>query len=216
MTLPLMPLPMTLPRRGALCLALAAAALCSACAPLLMGTAVMGTGLVYTDRRTSGAQVEDQAIEIKGASRVREAIAGRGNISITSYNRLVLITGEAETEADKVAAEQVVSRVDNVRSTVNEVAVTFTSSIASRSRDTIITSKVKAGFIDAADLQANAFKVVTERSVVYLLGRVTEREAARAAEVARTVGGVAKVVRVVELLSEAELANLQQREAPKK
>ncbi len=184
-----------------------AASLLSACAPLLIGGAVVGGSLLVTDRRSSGAQLDDQAIELKGANRVREQIGERGRISITSYNRQVLLTGEAATEADKSAAEQAVGRVDNVRSIVNELAVGPTPALTARSNDLVISGKVKASFIDAADLHANAVKVVTERGIVYLMGRVTEREAGRATEIARGVGGVQKVVRVFEIVTESELAD---------
>ena len=198
-------------RLAALAAALAAAALLGACAPLIVGGAMVGTSLMVTDRRTSGTQVEDQTIELRGATRVREAIGERGHAIVTSYNRLVLLTGEVPLEADKAAVEQAVARVDNVRSIVNELAVMPPSSISGRSNDTILTSKVKASFVDAKDLQSNAFKVVTERGTVYLMGRVTEREGERATELARSVAGVQRVVRVFEFLSEAELANLGQK-----
>ena len=192
---------------GVVLAAVLAAGLLSACAPLLIGGAVVGGSLLVTDRRSSGAQLDDQAIELKGANRVREQIGERGRISITSYNRQVLLTGEAATEADKSAAEQAVGRVDNVRSIVNELAVGPTPALTARSNDLVISGKVKASFIDAADLHANAVKVVTERGIVYLMGRVTEREAGRATEIARGVGGVQKVVRVFEIVTESELAD---------
>jgi osmotically-inducible protein OsmY len=188
------------------------AMLLGGCAPLLVGGAMVGGTLMMMDRRTTGAQVDDQAIELKASNRVRELAGDNAHINITSYNRTVLITGEAATEADRSAIEQAVQRVENVRSIVNEVGVMAPSSLTSRSSDTITTSKVKATLVDARDLQANAFKVVTERSVVYLMGRVTEREAGRASELARSVSGVQKVVRVFEILTEAELADT----APKK
>jgi osmotically-inducible protein OsmY len=177
------------------------------CAALAIGGAV-GTAMVVTDRRTTGVQIEDQSIELKSLTRIREAIADRGHVNVTSYNRMVLITGEVPTEADRVAVEQAIARIENVRSTVNDLAVMGASSLASRSSDTILTSKVKATYVDAKDLQASAVKVVTERGTVYLLGRVTEREATRAAELARSISGVQKVVRVFEVLTEAELATL--------
>ncbi len=195
-------------RRSALLAALAASSLFSACAPLLVGGAVVGTTMVVADRRTSGTQVEDQGIELKTLSRVREAIGDRGHVNATSYNRMLLLTGEVASEADKAAVEQNVARIENVRSIVNELGVMGATSLTSRSNDTILTSKVKASFVDAKDLQANAVKVVTERGVVYLMGRVTEREATRASEIARGVGGVQKVVRVFEVVSEAELADM--------
>lgn len=198
----------TFARRSALLAALAASSLFSACAPLLVGGAVVGTTMMVSDRRTSGTQVEDQGIELKTLSRVREAIGDRGHVNATSYNRMLLLTGEVASEADKAAVEQNVARIENVRSIVNELGVMGSASLTSRSNDTILTSKVKASFVDAKDLQANAVKVVTERGVVYLMGRVTEREATRASEIARGVGGVQKVVRVFEVVSEAELADM--------
>lgn len=193
------------------CLALSAVAALQAlsgCVGLVVGGAVVG-GMVAVDRRTSGAQVEDQGIELKAISRIREVTGGRGHASVTSYNRVVLVTGEAATEEDKQAVDQAIQRIENVRSIVNELAVMEPSSLGSRSSDLVVTSKVKAALIDAADLQASAYKVVTERGVVHLMGRVTQREADRGAEVARAVGGVKRVVRVFEVITEAELAKLQ-------
>ncbi|MBI5260119.1 MAG: BON domain-containing protein [Burkholderiales bacterium] len=200
---------------AALAGALLSATLLSGCAGLVVGSAVVG-GLMITDRRTSGAQVEDQAIELKAINRLQAAVGDRGHVNVTSYNRMVLITGEAATEADRAAAEQALSQIENVRSIVNELAVMPPTALSSRSGDAVLTSKVKASFIDARDLHANAFKVVTERGVVYLLGRVTERESRRGSEVARAIPGVKKVVRVFEIISEEELANLQPREPEKK
>ena len=195
-------------RRLALVLVLVLGSQISGCA-LLIGGAVVGSGLVFTDRRTSGIQLEDQNIELKSGSRLRDAVADRGNISVTSYNRTVLLTGEVPSEADRLAAEQAVARIENVRGTVNELAVIGNSALTSRSGDAILLSKIKARYVDAADLQANAIKVVVERGNAYLMGRVTEREAGRATELTRGVGGVLKVIRVFEPISEAELAALQ-------
>ena len=167
---------------------LAASAL-PGCAPLLIGGAMLGGTMMVIDRRTSGTQVEDQAIEFKSLSRVRE-LAIDGHVNVTSYNRMVLISGEVPSAADKLAIEQAVSRVEAVRSVVNDLAVMGNTSIGSRTNDSILSSKVKASFVDAKDLQAQAAKVVTERGIVYLMGRVTEREAARFADVARSVPGV--------------------------
>jgi osmotically-inducible protein OsmY len=200
-------------RRGLLAASLVLCLGLSACAPLLVGGAVVGSVLVATDRRTSGAQLEDQGIELKAVSRVREAISDRGNVSAVSYNRAVLLTGEVPTEADRAAVEAAITRVENVRSVLNELAVMGSSSLTARSNDAIIGTRVKAAFVDSRDLAANAFKVVTARGTVYLMGRVTEREAARAAEIARATPGVNRVVRVFEILSEADLAAMQPRSA---
>lgn len=192
-----------------LVLATATSALTTACAPLLIGAAVGSGALLYSDRRTSGAQLEDQAIEFKAGPRLKEALGERAHLNVTSYNRLVLITGEVASEADREAAEKAIAAIENVRSTVNEAAVMGLSSLTARSNDALLTSKVKAAFIDNGNIQANAIKVVTERSSVYLMGRVTEKEAEKAAEIARTVSGVQKVVKVFELITEAELKALE-------
>jgi len=193
--------------------ALAASTALTACAPLLVGGAMVGGAMMFADRRTSGAQIEDQVIELKASNRIREVLGDRGHVNATSYNRMVLITGEVASEADKAAVEQAVQRVENVRSTVNELAIIGPASLTSRSNDVILASKVKASLVDAKDLSANAFKVSAERGTVYLMGRVTEREAARASDLARGISGVQKVVRVFEIISEAELADLQPKPA---
>lgn len=192
-----------------LLLALAAGTTLSACAPLLIGGAIWGGTLVVSDRRTSGAQIDDQAIELKSVRRIADVIGDKGHVNVTSYNRLVLLSGEVPTEADKAAVEQAVARIDNVRAIVNELTLAAPSSLSARSNDTLMTSKVKASMVDAKDIQANAYKVVTERGVVYLMGRVTEREANRAADIARGVSGVQKVVKVFDVVSEGELADTQ-------
>jgi osmotically-inducible protein OsmY len=203
-------------RRPALLIAgLAITTLISACAPLLVGGAVVGTSMVVTDRRTSGTQLEDQSIEIKGQTRVREAVGERGHVNITSYNRNVLLTGEVAADTDKAAVEQAVAKIEGVRTVVNELAVMGSSSIASRSSDLVLVSKIKASYVDAKDVFANAIKVVAERGTVYLMGRVTEREANRATDIARGVPGVQKVVKVFEVISEAELAEIQPKQAQK-
>lgn len=196
-------------RMAVLAAAVTTATLLGACAPLLIGGAMVGTALSVTDRRTSGAQLEDQAIELKAINRVREAAGSGSNVNVTSYNRSVLLTGEVASDAARAAVEQTVARIENVRATVNELAVMGTTTLSARSNDAILSSKVKAAFVDAKDLQANAVKVVAERGTIYLMGRVTEREANRATELARATSGVGKVVRVFEMLSEAELAALQ-------
>ena len=181
----------------------------SGCAPLLVGGAVM-TGIVATDRRTTGAQVEDEGIELKVASAVRQELGDRVHLNVTSFNRKVLLSGEARTAADKERAEKLAQSQENVQSVVNDLAVQAPSSLTQRSKDTVTTSQVKAAFIDAKDLQVNSIKVVTERGIVYLMGRVTAREATRATDIVRKIGGVSKVIRVFEEISEEELNRLSQ------
>lgn len=203
-------------RSAAVIGALIASTTLTGCAALLVGGAVVGGSLLATDRRTSGAQIEDQSIEIKSNTRVREILGDRGHVNVTSYNRMVLLSGEVPTDADKAAIEQAISKVDGVRTTVNELAVMTASSLSNRSNDALVTSKVKATLVDAGDISANAFKVVTERGTVFLMGRVTEREAERATDLTRSISGVQKVVRVLEVITEAELAQIAPNSAPKK
>jgi len=186
---------------------LASLASLSACAPLIVGGAVM-TGVMVTDRRTTGTQVEDESIEIKVASAVRQDLGDRVHLNVTSFNRQVLLSGEVRTAADKERAEKLASSQENVNSVVNDLAVMPVSSLTQRSKDTVISGMVKAAFVDAKDLQVNAFKVVTERGIVYLMGRVTAREAKRATDITRGISGVTKVVRVFEEISEQELQRL--------
>ena len=196
--------------RGAtLVVALAAVLLLSACAQLLMSGATMGATVMYTDRRTSSMQVEDQTIEYKASSRVHEVIGDRGHVTVTSYNRVVLITGEVPVEADRAAVEQAVARVERVRSTINDLAVMPASAASTRINDLVLVGKIKATYVDAQDLQVNAFKVVVDRGTAYLMGRVTEREAARATDLARRIPGVQRVVRVFNIVSDAELAGVR-------
>ncbi len=185
----------------------------SGCAPLMLGGAAVGA-LMASDRRTSGAQIEDEGIELRSASRVRDSLVDRAHVNITSYNRQVLLTGEVPTAQDKQLVEQIVSRVDNVRAIVNELAVLGNTSLAQRSSDSLVTGKVKAAMVDAKDLFANAFKVVTERGTTYLMGRVSQREADRATEIARGTSGVLKVVRIFETVGDEELKQLLPAPAP--
>lgn len=180
----------------------------SACVPLVIGGAAMGGAFVATDRRTSGAQLEDEGIELRANNRIGQALSENAHINVTSYNRQVLLTGEVPTAADQQKLQELVLRVENVRSVVNEVAVLGPSSLTQRSSDTLVTGKVKATLVDAKDVQSNVFKVITERGTVYLMGRVSLREANRVTDLARSISGVQKVVRVFDILSEEELQRL--------
>ena len=176
----------------------------SACVPLVLGGAALGT-MMAVDRRTSGAQLEDEGIELRSASRLRTELGDRTHVNITSYNRQVLLTGEVPNERDKQAVEQVVAGVDNVKSIINELAITGISNFRGRSSDVLLEGKVKATLVDARDVFAGAIKVVAERGNVYLMGRVSLREADRVTQLTRTVSGVQRVVRVFEIISEEEL-----------
>ena len=178
------------------CLPLALSAL-QGCVP----AAVVGAGaavLSYEDRRTSGTQVEDEGIELRAANRIGERYGDKVHINVTSYNRSVLLTGEASDEKTKAEIEKMALGVPNVRGVTNDIQVAGTSSFGARSNDSFITSKIKARFVDGRKFNPVHVKVVTEAAVAYLLGIVTEKEAADAVEIARTTGGVRKVIRVFE------------------
>ena len=176
----------------------------TACAPFLVA-GVAGSALVATDRRTSGTQLEDETIELRASAKVRDTFGEKVHVNVTSYNRQVLLTGEVPSEQERQAVSAIVEKVENVKSVANELSAMPNASLGSRSNDLVVTGKIKATLVDSRDLFANAFKVVTERNTVYLMGRVTQREADSATALIRNVGGVNKVVRMFEIISEEEL-----------
>ena len=182
--------------------------LASCAAPLMFG-GVIGGAMVASDRRSAGIQLEDETIEQRSATAMRENFGSKEHINITSYNRQVLITGEVSNDTVRRQVESLVSRVENVRAVVNELAIGATSSTGDRASDALLVAKVKASMVDTEDVFANVFKVVGERGTVYLMGRVTQREAKRATDVVRGVSGVKRVVRVFEYITEDELRAMQ-------
>ena len=167
----------------------------------MAGAAVASGTMMAMDRRSSGTQLDDQTIELRAAVAIDELIGQRGHVNATSYSRVVLLTGEVPTEADRTKIEAAIAKVENVRVVLNELAVMPNTSLSQRANDT-----VKTAIFDSKELQVVSIKVVTERSVVYLMGRVTEAESMVAAQVVRAVGGVQKVVKVFEIISAAEAA----------
>ncbi|MBW8314202.1 MAG: BON domain-containing protein [Hydrogenophaga sp.] len=187
----------------------ALAATVSACAPLMVGGAAMTGAVVATDRRSSGAQLDDQGIELRAANRLRDSMGSRARISVTSYNRRALLTGEVANERDKALAYEIVAKTDNVASVFNELDITNSPTFKEKAEDTLLTGRVKAGLVDTKNLSTNSFKVVSERGSVFLMGRVTQREADQATEVARTTKGAQRVVRLFEIITEEELARMK-------
>jgi osmotically-inducible protein OsmY len=180
----------------------------SACAPLIVGGAVAGT-IAATDRRTFGAQTEDKSIVVKAELKMQNVVGKNSHVNVNSFNRRVLITGEVPDDETKAKVEREVRAIEGVVNVTNELEVGFASSYTSRSNDALITSKVKLSLADAKDISANSFKVVTEKGAVFLMGRVTQREGAQAADIARGVSGVNKVVKVFEYISEDEWKQYQ-------
>lgn len=179
------------------------------CFPVV-ATGVVTGALSVSDRRTTGAQAEDQAIEIKAFNRFRERFkSSQISLSVVSFNRIALVTGYVPDEATKAEAARLVSSIENVRNSLNEVVVGLPPSIRTYGSDTVLTTRVKASMLEAKDLQAQVIKVYTESSTVFLMGIVTEREANRAADIASRVSGVRRVVRAFETISEADLSRMQ-------
>ena len=169
------------------------------CFPLV-ATGVGAAALMADDRRTSGAYVEDEGIENKALFNVEQKHNEGVHLNVTSYNRVVLLTGEVPTAEVRSDIERMVRAVENVRTVQNELAVIATTSMMTRSNDSFLTSKVKGRFIDANKFHANHVKIVTENGVAYLMGLVKRQEANDATEIARTTSGVQRVVRVFEYL----------------
>lgn len=203
-------------RRPLATLALCAAVALSlqACVGLVVGGAVMGS-LAATDRRTLGAQADDTAISLKGEGRANKITGDLGRVAVTSFNRKVLLTGEVKDQQMKAEVEQQIKTVDNVQSIENDLVIAPVSSVGARSSDALITGKVRASFIDTKDLYVNSIKVQTDRGVVYLMGRVTQREGKLAAEVARNAAGnIKKIVKLFEYISDDELKELVAKPEP--
>lgn len=168
------------------------------CVPLIFGAAVGGGALVIADRRSAGSQVDDETIELKVANAARTRYGDKLHLNVTSFNGIVLLTGEAPDENARADIGNLARTTERVRAIQNELVIAPTSSLGDRSNDTLITSKVKARFVEANEFAANHVKVVTERSVVYLMGIVSRQEADAAARLAAQTSGVARVVRVFE------------------
>ena len=177
------------------------------CIPVIVG----GTGAAVamaTDRRSSGTYVEDEGIEWKASNRINERLGDKVHVNATSFNRKLLLTGEAFNEASREEAGRIAAAVENVKEVVNDLRIAPTSTLSARSNDSYISSKVKARFVDQKDFRIQQVKVTTEAGTVYLMGLVTEKEGNAATEVARTTNGVQKVVRVFEYISEEEARRL--------
>jgi osmotically-inducible protein OsmY len=173
----------------------------SGCAQLAIKAVTVGAG-VAIDRRTAGSQLEDETIQLRAASALGEHSAANANINVTSYNRQVLLTGEVPDAASKQSVEQAVSQLENVGRVFNELAVMNASTLAQRGFDAYITGRVKVALVDARGLTVTAFRVVTERGTVYLMGRVTPLEAERATALVRQISGVRRIVRLFEIINE--------------
>ncbi len=193
------------------------AALCASlqgCLPLVVGATAVGS-MAAVDRRSIGTQTDDKTIELKGEGRANKITGDKGRVAVTSYNRMVVLTGEVADEKMKADVEAQIATLVDPKKIENDLDIAPVSSISARSNDLLITSKVKAAIIDTKDLYISAFKVHTDRGVVYLMGRVTQREAKLGAEVARNAANnIRKVVKLFEYISEDELLELKAKSSP--
>jgi osmotically-inducible protein OsmY len=162
-----------------------------------------------TDRRSLGAQTDDKVIASRLDSQLSDALSDRSHVNVNTFNRKVLLTGEVPDQANKDRAEAIAKAVPDVTSVVSDLEIGGMTPLSNRNNDAYLTTKVKAELVSRKDLFANAYKVVTEKSIVYLMGRVTRSEGDAAAEAARSVSGVQKVVKVFDYLTDAELAQIQ-------
>ena len=179
-------------------LLLPAVLLISGCPAVVVGGGAAAFSAIE-DRRTSGTMMDDDNIEGRVASALRQRYGDNTHVNVTSFNRSVLLTGEVPDDARRSEIEKLVQGIGSVRGVTNDLQVSPPSSLSVRANDSLLTTKVKGRLLDSTKVNPVHVKVVTENGVVYLMGIVTEKEASDAVEVARTTGGVIKVVRIFEL-----------------
>ncbi|MDR2128096.1 MAG: BON domain-containing protein [Burkholderiaceae bacterium] len=187
-----------------ICAALALAACAIGCVPVVLVGGAAAASTVVMDRRSSNLVLADQEIENRGSSAVRALLGDKGHVNVTSYYRKVLLSGEVPTEQDRQRVQAAISKDTGVVGVINELAVGPGSTLTQRATDLAITARVKSGLLNANGVPGNSIKVVTERNTTYLMGRLTQRETRLATEVARTTGGVHRVIRVIDLISDEE------------
>jgi osmotically-inducible protein OsmY len=187
-------------------LAIAGLTALTGCGLLIVGGTAATTAVVATDRRTTGEQVEDQAIELKAAAEMRKLFQDTARVNVISYEGLVLLTGDVPTAQDSQKAEAAASRVEKVRKVVNQLRVGSITPVSVRTNDTWLTSKVKTALINTKEVPSRTIIVTTERGIVYLMGKVTAAEAERAAKAAASVTGINKVVKLFNVVSPQSIA----------
>lgn len=179
----------------------------SGCVPAA-AVGATGAAFVITDRRQTEAFLADEGIELRAISRINEKFPEQVHVNVTSYNRMALLTGEVPDEATRREVEKIVSTVPMVKTISNELQISGSSSLAGRATDAFLTSKIKARFLDHNQFSPTKIKVVTEAGTAFLIGLVTNTEATASVEIARTTGGVLKVVRMFEIISDEEARRL--------
>lgn len=210
-----MPIPSRLSKTLlALCVPIVSLGALSGCAPLVVGGAAATTAVVAADRRTTGEQVEDRAIEMKIGSEMRKLLGDKGRVKAVSYAGRVVLMGDVPTQEDKQQAEALASKVEKVQQVYNQLRVGDITPVSVRTNDSWLTTKVTTALINTKDVPTRTIVVTTERGIVYLLGRVTDAESQRAGKAAAGVGGVNKVVKLFEIVSAESLVTGSQQAAP--
>ncbi len=189
-------------RLASLSLVLMLAPLLQGCFPVV-AAGVGSAAMVAIDRRQPEIMIGDERIELTASQRISVQVKDQAHVNVTAYNQTVLLTGEAISARIKADVEKVVAEIPQVKSVVNELQVAGPSSFSARSNDTYLTGRIKAAFLTTNKFAANDVKVVCEDGVVYLLGLVTRKEADDATEIARSISGVKKVVRVFQYIAAA-------------
>jgi osmotically-inducible protein OsmY len=178
------------------------------CVPVVIGAGAAAGVMTAHDRRSTGVQTDDETIEWKALQRIPEQYKAGSHLNFTAYNARLLITGEAFTAEAKSAIGEAMSKIEGVKRVENDIAVAPASPLGNRSNDGYITSKLKARLVDTKEVSANHIKVVTENTVAYLMGIVTDHEAKVAVQIARTTDGVRKVVNLMEVLPDADVRRI--------
>ncbi len=182
--------------------------LLGACVPALIATGAAGTAISYHDRRSTGIQADDETSEWKGRNRVPAIYRDNTNVNFTAYNRVLLVSGEANSEPARAEIGEMAERIEGIRKVHNELQVAPPTTLGSRSNDVFISSKYKARLLDTDQVASNHIKPVTENGVLFLMGIVSEREARAAIDIARTTAGVRKVVNLLEVLPDEEIRRI--------
>ena len=188
-------------RKAAMAVWLLGLATIQGCVGVAATGAAVG-GAAAQDRRTTGSYVDDEMIELKVLAAIFQdgTLASQTHVNATSFNGLVLLTGEAPGKSLRDRITEIARNIVSVRAVQNEVELRAPSMLGSRTNDTLITTRVKIALLREDEINAARVKVVTERGAVFLMGLLGQDEADRATEIARRVPGVQRVVKVIEYI----------------
>jgi len=175
--------------------------LLTGCVAAVATTAIVGTDMA-ANRRTSGAYIDDESIELKAFKFLGRSteLKESSSIQVVSYNRIVLLVGQTPTNALKNEAAEIVRKLDNVREVHNELRISAPDSFLSGTSDTWITTKAKTLLLAEKDFPSSHIKVISENGELFLMGIVSQSEADKAIAVVRKIDGVKRVINVFEII----------------